>query len=59
MAESGNLHNQLYDVIVVGAGPVGSALAWKLAADGYRVCVCEEHQTAPQTLRLEQTSTTR
>jgi 2-polyprenyl-6-methoxyphenol hydroxylase-like FAD-dependent oxidoreductase len=56
MAPSGNSQSHLYDVIVVGAGPVGAALAWKLAGDGYRVCVCEEYEEVPTTLRTEHLS---
>jgi geranylgeranyl reductase family protein len=33
-----------YDVIVVGGGPVGCAVARDIAAAGYRVLVLEEHQ---------------
>ncbi len=31
-----------YDVIVVGAGLMGSAVAWRLASDGHRVLVLEQ-----------------
>jgi digeranylgeranylglycerophospholipid reductase len=31
------------DVLVVGAGPAGSTAAWRLAQDGWRVLVVEEH----------------
>ena len=33
-----------YDVIVVGGGPVGCAVARDITAAGYRVLVLEEHQ---------------
>jgi digeranylgeranylglycerophospholipid reductase len=33
-----------YDVLVIGAGPVGSYLAQRLARDGYKVAVFEEHE---------------
>jgi len=33
---------QLYDVIIVGAGPAGSYIAYKLASSGYNVAVFEE-----------------
>ena len=33
-----------YDVIVVGGGPVGCAVARDIAAVGYRVLILEEHQ---------------
>ena len=32
-----------YDVLVVGGGPVGSRVAYRLATRGYRVAVFEEH----------------
>ena len=32
-----------YDALVVGAGPAGSTAAFRLAADGHRVLVAEEH----------------
>lgn len=32
----------LYDLIVVGAGPVGSYLAWKFSEKGYRVLVLDK-----------------
>lgn len=32
----------IYDVIIVGAGPVGSHLAYKLAKKGIKVCVLEK-----------------
>ncbi|MDO8636676.1 MAG: NAD(P)/FAD-dependent oxidoreductase [Dehalococcoidia bacterium] len=35
---------QNFDVAIIGAGPAGSYLAWKLAGKGYRVAVIEEHQ---------------
>jgi 2-polyprenyl-6-methoxyphenol hydroxylase-like FAD-dependent oxidoreductase len=56
MDRSGNAQGQLFDVVIVGAGAVGTALAWKLAADGYRVCVCEQHQTVPRPLRMDHLS---
>jgi digeranylgeranylglycerophospholipid reductase len=36
------LSGQFYDVIVVGAGPAGSHIAYELASSGYRVAVFEE-----------------
>lgn len=33
----------MYDLIVVGAGPAGSQLAWRFAERGKRVLVLEEH----------------
>lgn len=33
------------DVLVVGGGPAGAYAAWRLAADGFAVVVCEEHRT--------------
>ncbi|RFC49295.1 MAG: 2-polyprenyl-6-methoxyphenol hydroxylase/Glycine/D-amino acid oxidase (deaminating) [Verrucomicrobia bacterium] len=53
MDRSSISQGQLYDVVVVGAGAVGTALAWKLAAEGYRVCVCEQNQSVPESLRLD------
>ncbi len=35
---------QVFDVIIVGAGPAGSALAAGLARDGYSVLVLEKHR---------------
>ena len=32
-----------YDVIVIGAGPVGGYLAWKLTQSGLTVLLVEEH----------------
>lgn len=32
-----------YDVLVVGGGPAGLFAAWRLAASGFSVLVCEEH----------------
>ncbi len=34
---------EIYDVVVVGAGPSGSTVAWFLAKKGFRVCLVEEH----------------
>lgn len=34
----------VYDVIVIGGGPVGCAVARDIAAAGYRVLVLEEHR---------------
>jgi digeranylgeranylglycerophospholipid reductase len=34
----------MYDVIVVGAGPAGLVASEKIAAEGRRVLVCEEHE---------------
>lgn len=33
-----------FDVAIIGAGPAGSYVAWKLACKGYRVTVLEEHE---------------
>ena len=33
----------IYDVIVIGAGPVGGYLAWKLTEKGLSVLLVEEH----------------
>ena len=34
---------QNYDVIIIGAGPVGGYLAWKLSQNGIDVLMIEEH----------------
>ncbi len=34
----------MYDVAVIGAGPVGSRLAYRLAGQGYRVVVVEQKE---------------
>ena len=39
------MSGQLYDVIVVGAGPAGSYIAHELASSGYDVAVFEEKST--------------
>jgi digeranylgeranylglycerophospholipid reductase len=31
-----------YDVAIIGAGPIGSTLAYKLAKEGYNVCILEK-----------------
>jgi len=52
-----------YDAVVVGAGPSGSAVARRIAEEGYRVLLVEEHQevghpnhcaglVTPRTLKL-------
>ena len=38
------MDRELYDVLVIGAGPVGSYTAQRLASDGYKVAVFEEHE---------------
>ncbi len=40
--------SKLYDVLIVGAGPVGSHIAAELASLGYRVAVFEEHEQIGQ-----------
>jgi len=40
------LSDQFYDVIIVGAGPAGSYLAYKLASSGHTVAVFEEKNTS-------------
>lgn len=47
MDRSANSSSQVFDVLVLGAGPVGATLAWKFAADGYRVCLCDEARDTP------------
>ncbi len=37
------MDKELYDVLVIGAGPVGSYSAQQLASDGHKVAVFEEH----------------
>jgi digeranylgeranylglycerophospholipid reductase len=39
---------QLYDTVIIGAGPVGSYLAGKLARLGYKVLVLDKKMTAGQ-----------
>ena len=39
---------RLYNTIIIGAGPVGSYLAWKLAQLGYKVLVLDRKMTANQ-----------
>lgn len=38
------MDKKLYDAVVIGAGPIGSYTAQRLASDGYRVAVFEEHE---------------
>jgi digeranylgeranylglycerophospholipid reductase len=38
------LHDQIFDVVVVGAGPAGTRAARDLASAGYRVALLEEHR---------------
>ncbi|MFA4837241.1 MAG: FAD-dependent oxidoreductase, partial [Dehalococcoidia bacterium] len=33
-----------YDVLIIGAGPAGSRVAYKMAESGYRVAVFDKHQ---------------
>jgi len=33
-----------YDVLIIGAGPAGSRVAWRLAGLGYKVAVLEKHE---------------
>ncbi|RLJ02932.1 MAG: electron transfer flavoprotein [Candidatus Aenigmatarchaeota archaeon] len=35
----------MYDFVVVGAGPVGAYLSWKLSKKGYKTLLIEEHST--------------
>jgi flavin-dependent dehydrogenase len=39
------MSNAHVDVLVIGAGPGGLYAASRLARDGHRVLVCEEHET--------------
>jgi len=41
--EMSKRRQQMYDVLVVGAGPVGSYFAEQMAASGYSVLMLEEH----------------
>ena len=43
-AMSNSAATGLYDVLIVGAGPVGSYIAHRLAGSGHSVIVFEEHQ---------------
>ena len=38
------MDKKLYDAVVIGAGPIGSYAAQRLASDGYKVAVLEEHE---------------
>ena len=38
------MSDQLYDIIIVGAGPAGSYAACELAPAGYRVAVLEQKE---------------
>jgi flavin-dependent dehydrogenase len=38
----------LYDALVIGAGPMGSQVAYQLANQGYKVAVFEEHEEVGQ-----------
>ena len=40
---------ELYDVIIVGAGPVGSHVAGRLAGWGHRIIVLEQHEKVGKT----------
>ncbi|MBT4407950.1 MAG: FAD-dependent oxidoreductase, partial [Euryarchaeota archaeon] len=37
------MSEQHWDVVIVGAGPVGSFAAWKLSEKGHKVLLLEEH----------------
>lgn len=39
------------DVIVIGAGPAGSYVAWQLASSGFKVVVLEEHAKVGEPVR--------
>ena len=38
------MDKELFDAIVIGAGPVGNYAAYQLASHGYKVAVIEEHE---------------
>ncbi|MCA9492759.1 MAG: GMC family oxidoreductase [Myxococcales bacterium] len=45
----GSTHEERADVVVVGSGPAGATVAWRLAARGVRVVVVEEgHASRPE-----------
>ena len=48
-----------YDVAVVGAGPVGSFVAKKIATEGYKVLIIEEHKKVGMPLKCAGLVTTR
>jgi len=41
----------LHDVVIVGAGPAGSYVAYRLARSGYKVLVLEEHERIGEPVR--------
>ena len=34
---------EFYDVVIIGAGPIGGYLGWKLRKQGHSVLIVEEH----------------
>ena len=40
------MDSDVYDVLVVGAGPAGMAAAWRAAQSGLRVCVVDDNHAA-------------
>ena len=38
------MDRELFDTVVIGAGPAGSYAAYKIASNGYKVAVLEEHE---------------
>ena len=48
--------SEVFDVVIVGAGFAGSALAAVLAARGFRVAICDPHDAHPHDFRAEKLS---
>ena len=48
MPRQTNSTSQVFDVIIVGADVIGTTLAWKLATDGFRVCLCDDAANPPR-----------
>jgi 2-polyprenyl-6-methoxyphenol hydroxylase-like FAD-dependent oxidoreductase len=49
-------HDEILDVVIVGGGFAGAALAAVLAARGLRIAVCDPHEVHPHDFRAEKLS---